>query len=104
MATVGSLTEFVEEDGDWVEYVERLEHFFLANDIGELIGKQRAILLGVCGAKTFLGLVNYYGKFLPDLSTVLAPLYQLMHKDSSWKWQQTQEEAFQHVKGLLHSA
>ena len=27
--------------------------------------------------KSFLGLVNYYGKFLPDLSTVLAPLYKL---------------------------
>lgn len=26
-------SEFVEEDGDWVEYMERLEHFFLANDI-----------------------------------------------------------------------
>lgn len=35
--------------------------------------------------------------FLPDLSTTLAPLYQLLHKDSSWKWQQAQEEACQHV-------
>lgn len=26
--------------------------------------------------KSFLGLVNYYGKFLPDLSHVLAPLYR----------------------------
>ncbi len=28
MATIGSLTEFVEEDGDWVEYIERLENFY----------------------------------------------------------------------------
>lgn len=52
MATVGSLSEFVEEDGDWVEYIERLQHFFLANDIDDE-GKQRSILLSVCGAKTY---------------------------------------------------
>lgn len=57
----------------------------------------------VAELRSFLGLVNYYGKFLPDLSTVLAPLYQLLHKDSLWKWQQTQVEALQHVKTLSHS-
>lgn len=51
-ATVGSLSEFSEKDGDWVEYVERLEHFFLANDIVDE-EKQRSILLSVCGAKTY---------------------------------------------------
>ena len=52
MATVGSLSEFVEEDGNWVEYIERLQHFFLANNIYDE-GKQRLILLSVCGAKTY---------------------------------------------------
>lgn len=28
--------------------------------------------------RSFLGLVNYYGKFLPDLATILAPLYKLL--------------------------
>ncbi len=36
----------------------------------------------VAELRSFLGLVNYYGKFLPDLLTVLAPLYQLLHKNS----------------------
>jgi len=58
----------------------------------------------VAELRSFLGLVNYYGKFLPELSTVLAPLYQLLHKDCSWNWQQAQETAFQQVKELLHSA
>lgn len=48
--------------------------------------------------------MNYYGKFLPDLSTVLAPLYQLLHKGCVWRWQQDQDGTFQHVKGLLHSS
>ena len=30
--------------------------------------------------KSFLGVLNYYEKFLPNLSTHLAPLYTLLHK------------------------
>lgn len=36
--------------------------------------------------KSFIGLVNYYSKFMPDLSTVLAPPYALLQKDAWWKW------------------
>ena len=32
--------------------------------------------------KSFLGLINFYAKFLPNLSTVLAPLYVLLQKQS----------------------
>ena len=32
--------------------------------------------------KSFLGLINYYGKFLPNLSTVLFPLYSLLLKET----------------------
>ena len=31
--------------------------------------------------KAILGLVNYYAKFIPNLSMHLAPLYQLLKKD-----------------------
>ena len=31
--------------------------------------------------KSFLGLLRYYSKFLPNLSSVLSPLYDLLHKD-----------------------
>ncbi|KAL3974523.1 interleukin 1 receptor-like 1 [Sarotherodon galilaeus] len=52
MATIGLLTEFAEGDGDWIEYVERLECFFLANDISDE-GKKRSVLLSACGARTY---------------------------------------------------
>lgn len=52
MAMFGTITEFVEENEDWTEYVERLGHFFLANGIIDE-AKQRSILLSVCGAKTY---------------------------------------------------
>ena len=31
--------------------------------------------------KSFLGLLTYYGKFIPNQATHLAPLYQLLQKD-----------------------
>ena len=36
--------------------------------------------------KSYLGLLSYYGKFLPDLSSVLVPLYHLLRKHVSCRW------------------
>ena len=38
----------------------------------------------VAELRSYLGLVNYYGKFLPQLSTVLASLYDLLKKETRW--------------------
>ena len=54
--------------------------------------------------RPFLGLVNYYGKFLPDLASTLSPLYQLLQKQKKWTWSISQEKAFQKVKNLLQSS
>jgi len=37
--------------------------------------------------KTFLGMVNYLSKFLPNLSTVIEPLRCLDRKDVPWHWE-----------------
>ena len=54
--------------------------------------------------KSYLGLLTYYGKFLPNLSMRLQPLYQLLTKDCQWKWSKAQEKAFQESKDLLQSS
>ena len=54
--------------------------------------------------KAYLGLLTYYGKFLPDLSTVLAPLYKLLRKDTRWHWAEEEMQAFQASKDLLTSS
>ena len=36
--------------------------------------------------KSCHGLLTYYGKFLPNMATVLAPLYRLLRKDVTWEW------------------
>ena len=50
-ATIGSLEPFDNGRESWTEYVERMEFFFVANDIQE--AKKKAVLLSVVGAKTF---------------------------------------------------
>ena len=54
--------------------------------------------------RAFLGLINYYHKFLPNLSTVLAPLHALLRKGAVWTWSKAQVKAFQQVKEVLQSS
>ena len=51
MALFGCIDEFRDEAENWTQYHERLKQFFIANAIDE--DKQRAVLLSVCGAKTY---------------------------------------------------
>ncbi len=52
----------------------------------------------------FLGMVNYYDKFHPDLSKFLAPLNKLLHNDTKWHWSKEKEESFQEAEELRLSA
>jgi transposase InsO family protein len=54
--------------------------------------------------KSYLGLLNFYAKFLPHLSSTLAPLHNLLRKDVQWSWGPQQDAAFQTSKQHLVSA
>ena len=54
--------------------------------------------------KFFLCMLNYYSKFLSNMSTVLAPLYSLLHKNAVWQWRTAQQTAFSEAKKLLVSS
>ena len=54
--------------------------------------------------KAYLGLLNFYGKFLPNLATELEPLYQLLRNNQRWKWNTEQIHAFKRSKTLLQYA
>ena len=34
--------------------------------------------------RSYLGMVNHYGCFLPNLATVMAPMHQLLREDTKW--------------------
>ena len=66
--------------------------------------KRAPVSINITELRSFLGLINYYHKFLPQFSTTLAPLYQLLHKDSKWQWTTTNDQAYQKAKELLQSS
>lgn len=43
----------------------------------------------------FLGILNYYKKFITGLSDKAAPLYVLLKKGNKWLWGQKEEHAFE---------
>lgn len=45
-----------------------------------------------------------YGKFLPELATILEPLHHLLRKGSRWSWTADQQRAFDKSKELLQSS
>ena len=49
-------------------------------------------------------MLNYYAKFLPNMSSKLAPLYRLLQKNTPWSWGEEQRQAFQQAKAALISA
>jgi hypothetical protein len=53
--------------------------------------------------RSFLGMVNYYGKFLPNLATKLTPLYGLLCKNKRWAWTGQQDAAFKLAKEALQT-
>ena len=54
--------------------------------------------------RSFLGLVHYYGKFMPNLATVLNPLNLLLKDGAEWVWTEECSRAFKEAKQLLTSA
>ena len=76
--------------------VEYVGHKITAQGLQPTLDKVKAVQNApapqkVSQLKSFIGLVNYYGKFLSDLSSVLAPLYRLFQKGTKWVWGDEQQ-------------
>ena len=51
--------------------------------------------------RSFLGLVNYYRRFIPDLSNIGRPLYNLIKKETRFQWTSDCQAAFDSLKQKL---
>lgn len=53
--------------------------------------------------RSFLGLVNYYHSFLPNLASVMGPLNELLQNNKKWVWTTKCDDSFAKVKELIIS-
>ena len=54
--------------------------------------------------QSFLGMVNYMGTFIPNLSYHNEPLRAMLKKDNEFHWDDQQTRSFQQVKTLIAKA
>ena len=54
--------------------------------------------------RTFIGLCQYYRRFVPNFSAIAAPLYALTKKGAQFVWSADCKTAFEHLKEALMSA
>ena len=54
--------------------------------------------------QSFLGVVNYMGTFIPNLSHHTEPLRAMLKKDNVFHWEEQQTRSFQQVKTLIAKA
>ena len=54
--------------------------------------------------RSFLGMVNYYGRFIKDLQGIAAPLHDVTKKNAKFLWGLPQQIAFDALKESLTSA
>ena len=52
----------------------------------------------------FLGMVNYTGTFIPNLSHHTEPLRAMLKKDNMFHWEEQQTQSFQKIKALIAKA
>jgi len=49
----------------------------------------------------FLGLANYYRRFIKDFAKLAKPLHKLVRKDEKWNWEEEQKAAFKELKRVF---
>lgn len=65
--------------------------------------KQMPVPKCVADVKRFLGMVNYIGKFSPNIAELTGPIRDLLKAENDWTWGIQQQQAFEKVKQELSS-
>jgi len=89
--------------------VEYLGHSIDAKGVHTTKSKVKAIQdapipTNVQELRSFLGLLNYYAKFIPNLASLLHPLHTLLRANQPWRWTKECTTVFNKAKSLLSAA
>lgn len=92
-----------------VQEVTYLGHVFDANGMRPDYNKVKAIMeikqpKDRKDLERFLGAVNYLSKFIPNYSEHAIPLNNLLKKENSWRWENSEQCAFDKLKKCVSSA
>jgi hypothetical protein len=63
--------------------------------------KEWQSLVLVKGVRSFLGLANFYSKFIKDFSALAKSFIDLLKKKGSFEWKDKQQNVFNLLKGKL---
>jgi hypothetical protein len=90
----------------FTEQITFLGHTLSVNGVSPVESKIKALVDTPIPANSkllhsFLGLVNYYAKFIPKLSEKMRPLYKLIRKGSKWQWTEEYTQVMNEVKTIL---
>lgn len=55
----------------------------------------------VASLPSFLGMLSWHGKFIPNWATVVEPLHTYLHQDALFEWTDEAHHCFLPVKRLL---
>ena len=88
--------------------VKYMGHILSKEGISPVKNKLDAIRLAsrpkdVSQLRSFLGMLNYYSKFIKDFSSKVHPLYQLLSNKTEWFWSKECEISFLWAKEVLSS-
>ena len=65
---------------------------------------RRLFYRNICGVRSFLGLANFYHRFIKDYTTLAKPLTDLTQKDKAFTWGSVEANAFARLKTRFTTA
>jgi len=65
--------------------------------------RQYPVPRNVKEVRSFLGLASFYRRLVPKFAEIAKPLTQLIRKDVQFKWESSQQAAFEKLKEILCS-
>lgn len=57
----------------------------------------------VTQVKAFIATVNYYGKFVPNITDILTPFYEMSKSSTNFSWSNECKKAFRTIKDVIAS-